>query len=181
MERPFHRQHVVAGGDAQLGEAVALPDQQLRHSGGPVQEPKYHARPCGHRGLCRQPAVEEGLDHGQVPLQADAGDGLGRAVHVAVKHGGHEAAGGLAERPAVAAEVVVDAQRQREQKQQVRQGQIEVQGRRREGLGPEPQERQDVGVGRDSDQHGQDVAQRYDPGAEDPRGVARHRIVRINL
>lgn len=65
--------------------------------------------------------------------------------------------------------------------QQVRQGQVEVEGRRGGVLGPELQEGQDVGVGGDSDQHGQDVGERYDLGAEDPRGVGRHRVVRVNV
>ena len=69
-------QDIMAGGYSQVGELVALPNQELRHHGRTVQEPDHQAGPHCQRRLS-QPSVQERPDHSQVALYTDACYSLG--------------------------------------------------------------------------------------------------------
>lgn len=159
-------QHIVAGGDAHLGQPVALPHQQLRDGGGRKQTPHGHAHP-GRVHLLGETLVLEGVHHRHVALDADAGQRLGRAVQVAIETGGDHAAGGLPELPLVSMEMVVGLEEQREEQEEVGDGQAAVEDGRGHLADLGGERTQDGHVGRHADGHRQHVDGGDRPGAQD--------------
>lgn len=166
------RQHVVAGDEAQLGEPVALLDEELRHDGGTEHPPHTHADPGGAHPL-GEAFVHEGVHHSQVALDADAGQRLGRAVEVAIETGRDHSTGSLSERPVVSMEMVVSLEEEGEEEEEVGDGQAAVEDGRGHLSDFRGQRAQDGNVGRDPDDHGQHINNGDDPGAEGAAEVPR--------
>lgn len=160
-----HREDIMAGGEFQVRETVGLLDEELGDDGGPEHHPHGQGHPGGAHPL-RQGFVPEGVHHGQVALDADAGQRLGRAVQVAIETGRDNSAGSLSESPVVSMEMVVSLEEEGEEEEEVGDGQAEVQ----DGRGHLPdlggQRAQDGDVGRDAHGDHQHVNDGDEPGAD---------------
>lgn len=158
-------EYIMAGDAAHLGEPIALLDEELGHHGGAEHPPHGHADPGGARPL-REAFVHEGMSHGQVALDADAGQRLGRAVEVAIETGRDQSAGSLPQHPVVAMEMVVSLEDEGEEEEEVGDGQAAVEDGRGHLPDLRAQGAQDGHVGRDPHDNGQHVNHRDDPSAQ---------------
>lgn len=159
------RQHVMAGDEVHLREPIALLHEELGDDGGAEHPPHGHADPRRARPL-GESLVHERVHHGQVALDADAGQRLGRAVQVAIETGRDQSAGGLPEHPVVSMEMVVSLEEEGEEEEEVGDGQAAVQ----DGRGHLPdlcgQQAQDGDVGGNPNNHGQHINDGDDPSAQ---------------
>lgn len=178
----FQGKYIMTHCFLQLCNIVALSDQQLGHNGSSKQNPDHQTRPHRQRSFSH-PSVQKRFDHSQVALQADARYRLSRTVNISIKQSCDKSAGDFTKYPVVCVEVIVNTQCEREHEQQVWEGQVQVENYWGQRLGSEfdSEEGQNVGVGRDTNEHGQDVRWRYDPGAENPRAVGCHRAIKVHI
>lgn len=162
-----HGQDVMAGDASHLREPIALLHQELGDHGGPERRPHCQGDPRSDRPF-GEAFVHERVHHGQVALDADAGQRLGRAVEVAIETGRDHPTRSLPEHPVVSMEMVVSLEEEGEEEEEVGDGQAAVQ----DGGGHLPdfcdQRAQDGDVGRDPDSDDQHVNDGDDPGAQDP-------------
>lgn len=158
-------QHVVAGDAAQIGEPVALLDDEFRDDGGAKHAPYGHTDP-GSARLLWETLVHERVHHSHVALNADAGQRLGRAVQVAIETGRDHSTGRFSEHPVVSMEMVVNLEEEGEEEEEVGDRQAAVE----DGRGHLPNfsglHAQDGSVGRNPNNHGKRVNNGDDPGAQ---------------
>ena len=109
-------------------------ERDVHHAQAQAAHPDDGARNLGVAGVAL-PAGADGVDDGQVPVEADAGQEEDPAVAVQGEEGAGELAHGHAEHPLVSP--LHGEQRQGEGQQEVRDGQVEEEGvRQGEGAGP---------------------------------------------
>lgn len=169
------RQHVVAGCAVQLGDVVALLHEKLWDDGRRKRHPQGQADPGGAHPL-GHPLVHERVRHGQVALDADAGQRQSRTVEVAIETGGDQPTGGLSESPVVAMEMIADLEQEGDEEEEVGDGQAAVEDGRGHLSNFSGQQKQDGHVGRDPDRDHDDVNDGDDPGAQRAAEVS-HRAV----
>lgn len=158
-------QYVMAGDAFHLREPVTLLDEELGGDGSPKQPPYSHTHPDSAHPL-GEPFVHERVHNGQVALDADAGQRLGRAVEVAIETGRDHSAGGLPEHPVVSMEMVVSLEEEGEEEEEVGDSQAAVE----DGRGHLPdfssQGGQDGHVGGDPDSDDKDINDGDGPRAQ---------------
>lgn len=110
---------------AQGGLVHHLLESDIHAAQGQAADPDEGARRLGVAGVVL-PAGAEGVDDGQVAVEADAGQEEDAAVAVEGEEGAGDLAGGQAEHPAMCP--LNGEQGEREGQQQVRHGQVEEEG-----------------------------------------------------
>jgi len=120
----LHVLHIVAGGDAQVGQMEGLPGDEERGDAPEGQQPHGGTRGGGRLRAAPRQGVH-GVDHRQEAVDADARHEQHGAVHVAVERRGDDPAHGGAVDPVVAEVVVGALEGKQEAEQQVGAGQVQ--------------------------------------------------------
>lgn len=108
----------MAGDSAQLGEKIALLDEELGDDGSSKHHPHGYRHP-GTAHPLRETFIHERVHYSQIALDADAGQRLGRAVEVAIETGRDHSTGRLSQKPVVSIEMVVSLEEEGEEEEEV--------------------------------------------------------------
>lgn len=109
----------MTGGYPKVWEMVGLLNVELWNHGSAENKPHHQAAPQGI-GVLGQPSEGEGVNNGQVALDADAHERVDGAVDTSIEAGRHHMAQSRPKHPVVSVEMIEHSQGQSKQEREVR-------------------------------------------------------------